>query len=65
MNKTGVMIVQHLSSTHKEADTRVVLHVIDLTLGHSITIVRCDDIYVLLILLYYCSKGVLDPETYM
>ena len=47
--KALVKIVEH---------TRILLHTIDLATTHSMIIVRCDDTDVLLLLIYYCGKGV-------
>ena len=44
-------------STHEEADTRILLHAIDLATTHSRVVVRCDDNDVLVLLIYYCAKG--------
>ena len=38
--------------------TRILLHTIDLATTHSMIIVRCDDTDVLVLLIYYCGKGV-------
>ena len=38
--------------------TRMLLHTIDLATTHSMIIVRCDDTDVLVLLIYYCGKGV-------
>ena len=37
--------------------TRILLHTIDLATTHSMIIVRCDDTDVLVLLIYYCGKG--------
>ena len=55
----------HLFSTQEEADTRLVLHVIELATTHIRVIVRCDDTDVLVLLLYYCDRGLLAYEVYM
>ena len=53
-------------STPEEADTRLVLHVIDLATTHTRVIVRCDDTDVLVLLLYYYhDRGLLSDEVYM
>ena len=49
---TGVRERPELFSTHEEADT------IDLATTHSRIIVRCDDTDVLVLLIYYCGKGI-------
>ena len=38
--------------------TIILLHTIDLATTHSMIIVRCDDTGVLVLLIYYCGKGV-------
>ena len=69
-----VKVIQHtdvqenpeLFSTHEEADTRILLHAINLAQSHSRIIVRCDDTDVLVLLIYYCGKGVFgDCKVYM
>ena len=42
-----------LSSNQEEADTRLILHAIDLAKTHQRIIIRCDDTDVLVLLLYY------------
>ena len=54
---TGVRERPELFSTHEEADTSILLHTIDLATTHSRIIVRCDDTDVLVLLIYYCGKG--------
>ena len=54
---TGVRERPELFSTHEEADTRILLHTIDLDTTHSRIVVRCDDTYVSVLLIYYCGKG--------
>ena len=39
--------------------TRILLHTIDLATTHSRVIVSCDDTDVLVLLIYYCGKGML------
>ena len=48
--------VEALASSHAEADTRMVLHAVHLASFHR-TVTRCDDIDVLVLLLYYQSEG--------
>ena len=55
---TGVRERPELFSTHEEADTRILLHTIDIATTHSRIIVRFDDTDVLVLLIYYCGKGV-------
>ena len=54
---TGVRERPELFSTHEEADTRILLHAIDLATTHSRVVVRCYDTDVLVLLIYYCAKG--------
>ena len=54
---TGVRERPELFSTHEEANTRILLHTIDLATTHSRIIVRCDDTDVLVLLIYNCGKG--------
>ena len=54
---TGVRERPELFSTHGEADTRILLHTIDLATTHSRIIFRCDDTDVSVLLIYYCGKG--------
>ena len=61
----GVSCLEELESTQKEVDTRLLLHSIVLSRDHSRIIVRCDDTDVLVLLLYYSSKGMLANEVYM
>ena len=49
---TGVRERPELFSTHEEADTRILLHTIDLATTHSRIIVRCDDTDVSVLLIY-------------
>ena len=57
VTKSGIVMMPHLFSTQEEADTRLVLHVIDLATTHTRVIVRCDDTDVLVLLLYYYDRG--------
>ncbi|KAL8561134.1 hypothetical protein ACOMHN_033717 [Nucella lapillus] len=65
VTNSGVVMMPHLFSTQEEADTRLVLHVIDLATTHTRVIVRCDDTDVLVLLLYYYDRGLLADEVYM
>ena len=65
VNKTGVTTLPQLFSSQEEADTRLVLHAINLSKTHSRVIICCDDTDVLVILLYFHSKGSLASEVYM
>lgn len=60
LDHTGVHLKPELFSTQEEADTRILLHAIHLARAHSRIIVRCDDTDVLVLLIYYCAKGMLE-----
>jgi hypothetical protein len=62
---SGVVTIPHLFSTQEEADTRIILHSIDLARTHCRVIVRCDDTDVLVLLLYYFGRGLLADEVFM
>ena len=47
-----------LFSTHEKADKQNLLHAINLAESPLRIIVRCDDTDVLVLLIYYCGKGV-------
>jgi hypothetical protein len=65
VNEDGVSDVDDLKCTHEEADTRLLLHAVNLSSHHSRTIMRCDDTDVLVLLLYYWSRGMLSTEVFM
>lgn len=65
LGEDGVSEVDDLSCTHEEADTRLVLHAVNLSSQHSRIFVKCDDTDVLVILLYYWSRGMLSTEVFM
>lgn len=54
-----------LYSSQEEADTRMVLHAINLSSHFSRTIIRTDDTDVLVLLLHYKDRGLLSNEVYM
>ena len=54
-----------LSCSHEEADTRMVLHAIHMSPSFERIILRCDDTDVLVLLLYYTSKGKITRNVYM
>ena len=62
---SGVVIMPHLFSTQEEADTRLVIHVIDLATTHTRVSVRCDDTDVLVLLFYYYDRRLLADAVYM
>ena len=57
VSKSGIDCLTDLYSDQEEADTRLVLHAIHLAQSHSRLIVKCDDTDVLVLLLFYSSKG--------
>ena len=65
LNEVGVSSLEGLYSTHKEADTCLVLHAIMLSRDHPRIIIRCDDTGVLVLLVYYWSRGALADDVYM
>jgi len=65
LNEVGVSSLEGLYSTQEEADTRLVLHAIMLSRDHPRIIIRCDDTDVLVLLVYYWSRGALADEVYM
>ena len=62
---SGVVIRPHLFSTQEEADTRLIIHVIDLATTHTRVSVRCDDTDVLVLLFYYYDRRLLADAVYM
>jgi hypothetical protein len=60
-----VLPVPTLFSSHEEADTRMVLHGIELAKNHSRLIFQCDDTDVMVLLTYYTSKGMLGSNVQM
>ena len=65
VKKTGVTLLPQLFSTQEEADTRMALHAACPSQTHSRIVIRCDDTDVLVILLYFYSKGNLTTQVYM
>ena len=59
----GVSSLTSLYSDQEEADTRMVLHAIDLAQSYPRIIVRCDDTDVEVLLIYYASKGMFGSST--
>ena len=53
---TGVREQPEMFSAHEEADTRILLHIIDFATTHSMLIVRCDDTDRLVFLIHYRGK---------
>ena len=57
--------LERLYITQEETDTRLVLHAIMLSRDHPRIIIWCDDTDVLVVLVYYWSRGALADEVYM
>ena len=57
--------MEELFSTHEEADTRMVLHSVNMPSKFSRTIIRSDDTDVLVLLLHYVNQGQLSKEVFM
>lgn len=64
ISSQGTRDLEALFSNHDEADTRMILHTTHLSTFPR-TIVRCDDKDVLILLLYYQSRGQLSKDVYM
>ena len=65
ITKRGSVLLNHLSCSQVETDTRMILHATDLCRESSRLIVHADDTDVLIVLLFYHAKGSLVPEGYM
>lgn len=66
VRKAGVDCLTEFYSDHEEADTRMVLHATQLAQSHSCLIVKSDDTDVLVLLIYYTSRGMFgSSEVYM
>ena len=63
VSKSGVDNLTDLYSDQEEADTRLVFHAIHAAESHSRVIIRCDDTDVLVLLVYYSSKGMFGSST--
>ena len=57
--------MEELYSTQEEADTRLLLHAIHASQNHSRVIIQCNDTDVIILLIYYCSRGQLSEEVFM
>lgn len=62
VKKTGITDIPELFSTQEEDDTRILLHAINLSQSYSRIIIQCDDTDVLVLLIYYCSNGMLNSS---
>ena len=65
VTNSGVVMMPHVFSPQEEADTKFVLHVIDLATTHTRVSVCCDDTDVLVLLFYYYDRGLLADAVYM
>lgn len=65
IDSNGKRNLLRLFSTQEEADTRMLLHAIDLASSHERLIVKSDDTDVLVLLVYYLNEGKLPKLTYM
>ena len=65
ITQNNVAALPELFSTQEEADTRMVLHAVHLSSTFPRIIVQSDDTDVLILLVYYVSKGMLDSLVYM
>lgn len=65
VSPSGVSCLESLYSNQEEADTRMILHASSLSHEHDRLIIRCDDTDVLVLLVYYQSRGLLADQVYM
>ena len=64
-NTSVVSSIERLYSNQEEADTRMILHASSLSRDHEKIIIQCDDTDVLVLLVYYFSRGHLSDHVYM
>ena len=62
---SGVSSIERLYSNQEEADTRMILYASILSRDHERIIIQCDDTDVLVLLVYYFSRGHLTDHVYM
>ena len=60
-----VSSIERLYSNQEEADTRMILQASSLSRDHEKIIIQCDDTDVLVLLVYYFSRGHLSDHVYM
>ena len=65
MTSTGAATIPGLFSSQEEADTRMLLHAIDLSSTHERLVIKSDDTDVLVLLVYYCSNNMVTKYVYM
>jgi len=59
-----ILVCQHYSN-QDEADTQIILHDCCLSKNYDRIVIQTDDTDVLVLLVYYCSKGELADHVYM
>ena len=57
VTSTGMTYLESLYSNQEEADMRMILHACSLSQGNGRLIICCDDTDVMVLLVYYQSKG--------
>ena len=62
---SGVSSIEGLYSNQEEANTRMILLTSSLSRDHERIIIRCDDTDVLVLLVYYFSRGHSTDHVYM
>ena len=65
VRNSTVSEIPSLFTSQEEADTRLILHSINLSQNFERIIIQSDDTNVLVLLLYYTSIGMLDSTVYM
>ena len=60
-----VSSIERLYSNQEEADTGMILHASSLSRDHEKIIVQCDDTDIVVLLVYYFSRGHLSDHVYM
>ena len=60
-----VSSIDRLYSNQEEDDTRMILHASSLSRDHEKIVMQCDDTDVLVLLVYYFSRGHLSDHVYM
>ena len=60
-----VSSIARLYSNQEEADTPMILHASSLSRDHEKIIIQCDDTDILVLLVYYFSRGHLSGHVYM
>ena len=60
-----VSSIERLYSNQEKADTRMILHASSLSRDHEKIIIQCNDTDVLVLLVYYFSRGHLSDHVYI